>query len=869
MSTHFFKQSSNKLVKMKSDQLNYRFVIIFTITFCAVQISNCLPNPNSNNISENDLISKILQFWKEQDSQLNFGSKKDIVIFLGDTGTGKSALISLLTGDDLESVETYDGSETFRIIDKLGRVSQNSTILSKTLFPELIPDKESDVVYFDCPGFEDTRGIKYEITTAYLIRKLLESANSVKFVFVIAQNSVLDGGDRRGILNLARNGNSLVKNIEKFSDGIGLVVTKVENVAKMSKGKMVFVNDDTTLAGIRMFLSRAKHDFEILNRNNSDSAMDRQNNEGAIKLIEILLRNGTNGTPRIGLFRKPLETGSLNKMSTFGEERKSIKMMINQNLQYVPKDSNDFGFTLSAQSKLQANSLINEIGNRLKSDIISIGDEIVSFYSIQEEQSMYEIRSSVGPSNSGDFSSDKDKHCSKLLLLYNEASLLNNRLTETVEADAQLFLKRFVSEVKASKIRQTTELLTNIQKYMEYIQFLINLTKYFGWGSSELSSTILNAIQKMEKHLNRLLPKIERCISIRILDAYFRAEERVLIAESQRYDLIELKQIMFEAKSKLPIVGNDMDLPSFLKQIIDSPAFDKFDPSIENLINISATIDSLNKSPNLTISYDLSNEINKIINQFEASTTWYSFLIDLYEKMSEMNFKSNRYDQINTDTNELIEKCSIDEQAPKKNVSEIGLQKFLNDIDIKTNYEIETLQVNAFQLNALKAVLNATIYYKAKCLSDNSTIAGFNVKMSDIIGLECWNRLPLIQIFALDKVLFDIDIERMNDGNLVHLLIIAPVWKVMGNRRLNLSGRNGANFQSEASNGWSGSINGEDGMPGKPGFPGGYLYGVGNEFIGGSWLTIYTDGGNGGSGQDGGNGNFTVKFERKSNGIEC
>lgn len=596
---------------MKNDQLKSNsFVVIFTILFCAVQISNCLSNPNSKNVPKNANISEILQFWKEQESRLNFGSKKDIVIFLGDTGSGKSALISLLIGDDLESFETYDGSETFKIIDKLGRVSQNSTILSQTLVPELIPDNESDVVYADCPGFEDTRGIKYDITITYLIRKLLEFANSVKFVFVIAHNSVSAGGDRRGILNLARHANSLIKNIDKYSKGIGLVVAKVENSVKISRGKIVFVNDDATLEGIRMFLSRAKYDLETLNGNNSVSTLESENTEEAIKFIEILLRNGTNGTQRIGLFRKPLETGLLHNMSTFQEERKTIKMMINQNLRYVPKGSNDFGFTLSAQSKVQANSLIDEIGNRSNSDINDIGDKIVSFYSNQEEQ---QIRSS-----GDDYSWGKDKNCSEFLLLYNEAALLRNKLHGTIAADARLFLKRFVNEVKASNIDGTMDFLTNIQNYMEYMDFLFNLTETFAWGSSETSNTILSAIQKIEKYLNRLREKIERCISVRVLDAYFRAEEKILIAESQDSDLIYLKNLMSEAETKMPIVGDDKDLQLFLKQIIDSPVFEKFDSSIENLINISTTIDSLNESPNLTISYDLSNEIKKTVNQSDG-----------------------------------------------------------------------------------------------------------------------------------------------------------------------------------------------------------------------------------------------------------
>lgn len=78
----------------------------------------------------------------------------------------------------------------------------------------------------------------------------------------------------------------------------------------------------------------------------------------------------------------------------------------------------------------------------------------------------------------------------------------------------------------------------------------------------------------------------------------------------------------------------------------------------------------------------------------------------------------------------------------------------------------------------------------------------------------------------------------------------------MGNRRINLNGKNALNFGSSASDGNQYSINGDDGLAGRPGSPAGSFFGIGNEFIGCSMLSIHADGGDGGSGQDGGRGNI-------------
>lgn len=138
-------------------------------------------------------------------------------------------------------------------------------------------DRKSGIVYFDCPGFIDTRGIPHDLSVAYFIKKLLRFADSIKLVFVIASSSAKISGDRREFMELARYATTLIKDIEKFRGGIALVVTKVPNEP---------YTDQTFVNRTAHFLKQTKND--LLKRNNETSIAnndrDREFNEKTIKI---------------------------------------------------------------------------------------------------------------------------------------------------------------------------------------------------------------------------------------------------------------------------------------------------------------------------------------------------------------------------------------------------------------------------------------------------------------------------------------------------------------------------------------------------------------------------------------------------------
>lgn len=155
---------------------------------------------------------------------------------------------------------------------------------------------------------------------------------------------------------------------------------------------------------------------------------------------------------------------------------------------------------------------------------------------------------------------------------------------------------------------------------------------------------------------------------------------------------------------------------------------------------------------------------------------------------------------------------------------------------------------------------------RLQCSSNKLVVKGIDIKMSDVLKETCIDKVNFIEIFALDKFTIDVDIDK--SGQKVQLAIIAPVWEVIGNRKIILNGSPAdAHSTSQALDSVG---DGRHGKPGKPGNAAGSFFGVGKAFINDINLKIYMNGGRGGPGQDGGKGskflsmNIALKYNKYS-----
>ena len=166
-------------------------------------------------------IKSILEGHLEKNPGLLDSSKdKDIVVFLGDTGSGKSTVINYLSGkglraDDFNNIVLENPNDASAMV--IGEGADSETFL-----PRFIP--VGDLLFYDLPGFKDTRGTANSLVNACFIKSIIENARSTRLIFVVGEEQINEGrGD--SFKKLSKQLKQLIpnKSIENFS---GLIITR-------------------------------------------------------------------------------------------------------------------------------------------------------------------------------------------------------------------------------------------------------------------------------------------------------------------------------------------------------------------------------------------------------------------------------------------------------------------------------------------------------------------------------------------------------------------------------------------------------------------------------------------------------------------
>ncbi|CAG8686561.1 7370_t:CDS:1, partial [Scutellospora calospora] len=144
--------------------------------------------------------------------------QENAVIIIGDTGEGKTTLLGYLTGIPLFSKEDDLGDYIIYAKDS-NELDINDRPISQTSLPKF---RE---VYWDCPGFGDTRGPVQNIVNAYSIYKLVKNIEKLKILLVISE-SIIRSTRKKEFLNLINNLGETFKVTDELVRGLCLVITK-------------------------------------------------------------------------------------------------------------------------------------------------------------------------------------------------------------------------------------------------------------------------------------------------------------------------------------------------------------------------------------------------------------------------------------------------------------------------------------------------------------------------------------------------------------------------------------------------------------------------------------------------------------------
>jgi energy-coupling factor transporter ATP-binding protein EcfA2 len=204
-------------------------------------------------ITEEDTIDLIIHCINKNQINLKNSKNQEILIFVGNTGSGKSTTVNYLFGCTM-TVKQYEDILSDEVIEVLPKslggaldevVKIGHTNVSETFLPSINLNNYINLAVMDCPGFFDNRGSEINISNAVNIRNIIHNLKNVKIALVMNYKSLLI--DRascfdiliKNCVQLFGNENNILNNI----DSLLLIITNFPLEKKLSKIKKFFQND--------------------------------------------------------------------------------------------------------------------------------------------------------------------------------------------------------------------------------------------------------------------------------------------------------------------------------------------------------------------------------------------------------------------------------------------------------------------------------------------------------------------------------------------------------------------------------------------------------------------------------------------------
>jgi len=151
------------------------------------------------------------------------------VLVVGITGAGKSMLVNALAGNALQVVTAANGTKVVEAVSPLPELKIGHTVQSETTMLGRHHDATSKLVFWDCPGFFDSRGPAQDVVNGFAIDQLLQGKCRIKVLLVIQQSQIMESRAepcKRQLEKLA----ALFPNPDQLHAMTTLVITKLDPV---------------------------------------------------------------------------------------------------------------------------------------------------------------------------------------------------------------------------------------------------------------------------------------------------------------------------------------------------------------------------------------------------------------------------------------------------------------------------------------------------------------------------------------------------------------------------------------------------------------------------------------------------------------
>lgn len=121
----------------------------------------------NNQKSNEEIVDDIEKDFNIIDKQLLFKKDQGIIVFVGLTGSGKTSIVSYLTGETLVGHLNEEGKVNLINENIDSSLHIGNSYKSMTRFANIIPHGEH--MFVDCPGPLDNRSVDQEIKKLYSI----------------------------------------------------------------------------------------------------------------------------------------------------------------------------------------------------------------------------------------------------------------------------------------------------------------------------------------------------------------------------------------------------------------------------------------------------------------------------------------------------------------------------------------------------------------------------------------------------------------------------------------------------------------------------------------------------------------------------
>jgi predicted GTPase len=171
------------------------------------------------------LIAKTVEVEREIEA-------KNILLFIGETGSGKTTMIKALLGYKM-GTKLYKNIRYITIIEKVNDqkvVDMHSNPSSRSVTRYIVAVRPRSNITFkevyltDTPGFGDSAGVEVKLANIIGVKRALRRCNSVIPIIVISKESW--GNRGTGIKNLARTLSTLFANYEQCKEQVAIVMNR-------------------------------------------------------------------------------------------------------------------------------------------------------------------------------------------------------------------------------------------------------------------------------------------------------------------------------------------------------------------------------------------------------------------------------------------------------------------------------------------------------------------------------------------------------------------------------------------------------------------------------------------------------------------